>query len=109
MTVCIDIVLDIAAMTNSPRTVWFIRIKKPCIAVPGQNYIIENFLEKSTSNSTVHYFKVVIKTTYSYCESIVYPFAQFTEKKNEFFIQNSEYFEIINFVEHMGMSSFSFL
>ena len=31
------------------------------------------------------------KTSYFYHESIVYPFAQFTEKKNEFFIENSEY------------------
>ena len=36
-------------------------------------------------------------------------FVQLTEKKNEFFIENSEYFEIIHFVEYTGMASLSSL
>ena len=36
-------------------------------------------------------------------------FAQFTEKKDEFFIENFEYFEIIHFVEYTGMASLSSL
>ena len=66
----------------------------------GESYIIGNFLGKSKSTSNEHYFKVDSKTSYFYHESIVYPSAQFTEKKNEFFIENSKYFEIINFAEH---------
>ena len=67
--------------------------------------IIGNFLENPTSNSKGHNFKVDSKTSYFYHESIVYSFAQLTEKRNEFFIENSEYFEIINFAEHAGMVS----
>ena len=63
--------------------------------VAGQCYIIGNFLEKSKSNSKGHYFKIDSKISYFYHETILYPFAQFTEKKNKFFIENSEYFEII--------------
>ena len=100
LTIC-----TIAASSNSSDIVWFIRVKEPYIAVADQNYIIENFVEKSRSNSKGHYFKVGIKTSYFYHESIVYPFAHFAEKKNEFFMENSEYFEIINFVGHMGMAS----
>ena len=100
-------ICGIVASSNSSDTVWFIRIKKSCIAersweddygyaiVAGQSYIIGDFLKKSSSNSKGHYFKVDNKTSYFYHENIVYPFAQFTEKKNEFFIENSEYFEII--------------
>ena len=106
-TICI-----IAASPNSSDTVWFLRIQDLCIAetssqddygnvvVAGQSYIIGNFLERSRSNSKWHYFKVDNKISYFYHESIVYPFAQFTEKKHEFFVENSEYFEIIHFVEH---------
>ena len=68
------------------------RTNKPCIAetskddcghavVTSQSYITENFLERSRSNSKGHCFKVDSKTSYFYHESIVYPFAQFTEKK----------------------------
>ena len=69
-------------------TVWFIRMKKPCIAetfseddyrhaiVAGQSYIIGNFLEKLRSNLEGHYFKVDCKTSYFYHESFVYLFAQ---------------------------------
>ena len=72
----------------------FMRIKELCIAetsskddfgralVAGQNYIIGNFFERSRSNSKGHYFKVDSKTSYFYHETIMYPFAQFTEKKN---------------------------
>ena len=77
--------------------------------VTGQSHIIGNFLEKSISNSKGHYFKVDSKTSYLYHESIVYHFAQFTERKNEFFIENCEYFEIITFIEHTGMTSLSSL
>ena len=65
----------IAALSNSSDTVWFIRIKEPCIAetssddyghvaVAGQSYIIRNFLQKSRSNSKGDYFKVASKTSY---------------------------------------------
>ena len=106
---------------NNFDTVWFIRIKELCIAetsskddcghavVAGQSFIIGNFLERSRSNSKWHYFKVDSKTFYFYLESIVYSLAQFTEKKNEIFIKNSEYFQIIHFVEHMGMAPLSSL
>ena len=102
----------IATSCNSSDTVWFIRIKEPCITetyseddyghviMAGESYIIGNFLGKSRSTSNGHYFKVDSKTSYFYHESIVYPSAQFIEKKNEFFIENSKYFEIINFAEH---------
>ena len=53
--------------------------------VAGQNCSIGNFLEKSKSNSKGNYFKVDSKTSYFYHESIVYPFAQFTEKKKRIF------------------------
>ena len=58
--------------------------------VTGQSYIKGNFLEKSRSNPKGHYFKVDSKTSYLYHGSIAYPFAQFTEKKNEFSIENCE-------------------
>ena len=77
--------------------------------VVGQSYIIGNFLERSRSKSKWHYFKVDSKTSYFYHENIAYLFAQFTEKKIEFFIENSEYFEIIHFVQHTGMASLSSL
>ena len=105
---------------NSSDTVLFIRIKEPCIAetpskndsghavVAGQSYIIGDFLKRS-SNSKGYYFKVDSRTSYFYHESIVYPLAQFTENKNEFFIENSEHFEIILFVKHTGMASLSSL
>ena len=48
-------------------------------------------------------------TSQFYHESIAYPFAQFTVKKNGFFIENSEYFENIHFVERTGMVSFIYL
>ena len=103
---------------NSSDTVWFIRIKELNIAetpeddfrhagAAAQSYIIGNFLERSRSNSKGHYFKVDSKTSYFYHESIVYLFAKFTEKKNDFFIKNSEYFEIIHFVEPTGMTFLS--
>ena len=72
---------------NSSDTVWFIRIKEPCIAealseddcghavFAGQSYIIGNFLERPRSTSKGHYFKVDSKTSFFYHESIVYPFA----------------------------------
>ena len=106
---------------NSSDTIWFIRIKEPCITetsskddfghaiVADPSYIIGNFLERSRSNSKGHYFKIDSKTSYFYHGSIVYPFALFTEKKNEFFIDNSEYFEIINLVEHTGVAFLSSL
>ena len=62
-----------------------------------------NFPERSRSNSNRHYFKVGNKTSNFYHESIMYPFGQFKEKKNEFFIENLEYFEIIQFVDHTGI------
>ena len=86
-------ICSIAASSNSSDSVQFIRIKKPCITetsstddyghatAAGQSHIIEQFLEKSRSNSKGHYFKADSKTFYFYHESIVYPFAQFTEKK----------------------------
>ena len=106
---------------NSSDTVWFIRIKEPSIAetssedncghavVAGQSYIIGSFIERSRSNSKGHYFKVDGKTSYPYHDSVVYHFAQFTEKKNDPFIENSEYFEVIYFVEHTGMPFLSSL
>ena len=77
--------------------------------VTGQSYIIGNVLESSRTNSKGHYFKVDSKTSFLHHESIVYPFAQFTEKNCEFFIEICDYFEIINFVEHEGMASLSSL
>ena len=106
---------------NCSDTVWFIRIKELCIAetsseddcghavVAGQSYITGNFLERSRNNSKGHHFNLDSKNSYFYHESIVYPFAQFTEKKNDFFIENSEYFEIIHFIEHTRMASLSSL
>ena len=97
----------------------FIQIKEPCITetspeddyghavVIGQSYIIQNFLECSRSNSKKHYFEVESRTFYFQHEDIVYPFAQFTEKKNEFFIESCDYFEITNFAGHTGMESLS--
>ena len=76
-------------------------MKEPCIAetsleddygcaiVAGQCHIIRNFPEKSRSNSNGHCCKVDSKTSYFYYEGILYPVAQFTEKKN------SEYSAII--------------
>ena len=76
------------------------RIKEQCIAetsseddyghaiVAGKCYITVNFLEKSRNNSKGHYFKVDSKASCFSHESIVYPFAEFTEKKNKFFIEN---------------------
>jgi len=92
--------------------VWFVRIVDLCVAetvstdnyghkvVPGQSFIIGNFIEKSRNNNKGFFFKLQSKTTYFYLESIVYPFAQFYELKNEYYIENAEYLEIINFVEH---------
>ena len=40
---------------------------------------------------------------------VLHTLAQVTEKKNEIFIENSEYFEIIHFVGHTGMGSLSSL
>ena len=107
-------IFAIYASSNSSDTVWFIRIKELCIvetsedygyaAVAGQSFITRNFPEKSRSKSNGDYFKVASKTSYFYHESILYPIAQFTEKENEFFIYNSEYFEIINFAEHTEMA-----
>ena len=106
---------------NSSDTVSFIRIKEPSIAetssedncghtvVAHQSYIIGNFIERSRNNSKGHHFKVDSKTSYFYHESVVYHFAQFTEKKNEFFIEHSEYFQVTHFVEHTGMASLSSL
>ena len=63
--------------------------------VTGQSYIIGNFLERSASNSKGYYFKVDSKTSYLHHESFMYHFAQFSEKKNEFFIGSSDYFELL--------------
>ena len=104
-----------AASPNFSDTVWFVRIQELCIPetsseddyghniVADQSYIIGNFPERSRSNSNRHYFKVGNKTSNFYHESIMYPFGQFKEKKNEFFIENLEYFEIIQFVDHTGI------
>ena len=98
-------------------TVWFIRMKKPCIAetfseddhshaiVAGQSYIIGNFPEKLRSNSEGHYFKVDYKTSYFTMKVLCIPL----HRKGIFFIKNSEYFEIINFVGHTKMTSLSSL
>ena len=74
-----------------------------------QSYIMGNFLERSRRNSKGHYFKVDSKPSYLHHESFVHSFTQFTEKKNEFFTESCDYFEIISFVEHSGMTSLSYL
>ena len=70
---------------------------------------MRNVLEMSKINAKGHYFKVDSKTFYHHSESIVYSFAQLTEKKNEFLIESCDSFEIINFVEHSGMAFLSYL
>ena len=65
----------------------------PYLQVKAMGTFIGNFLKRS-SDSKGHYFKADSKTSYFYLESIVYPFAQFTKKKNEFFVENSEYFKL---------------
>ena len=98
----------IIAPSNSCDTVCFTRIKE-CLLyfdkpyrtaeissddyghkiVAGQGYIMGNFLEKSRSNSKRHYFKGDIITSNFNLESLVCPFAQFTENKHVF-IENFE-------------------
>ena len=98
----------IIAPSNSCDTVCFTRIKE-CLLyfdkpyrtaeissddyghkiVAGQGYIMGNFLEKSRSNSKRHYFKGDIITSNFNLESLVCPFAQFTENKH-IFIENFE-------------------
>ena len=56
---------------------------------------------KSNKNLT---FKLKKKTTYFYPESIVYPFVNFYEKNGNYIIANTDYYEILTYVEHFGMS-----
>ena len=66
------------------------------------------FFHDESSITIGTYESAIAPNFLPYNESIVYPFAQFIEK-NEFFIENSKYFEIIHFVEHTGMASLSSL
>ena len=98
----------IIAPSNSCDTVCFTRIKE-CLLyfdkpyrtaeissddyghkiVAGQGYIMGNFLEKSRKKKKRHYFKGDIITSNFNLESLVCPFAQFTENKH-IFIENFE-------------------
>ena len=42
--------------------------------LPGQKYLVGNYLEFKTSSSTIRIYKLVTKEVYFYKKSIVYPF-----------------------------------
>ena len=105
---------------NNFDTAWFIRIKKLCIAetskddcghavVAGQSFIIGNFLERSRSNSKWHYFKVDSKTSYFLPWKYCLLFCTIHRKEKWNFHRKFWIFQIIHFVEHMGMAPLSSL
>ena len=73
--------------------------------VIGQHYLVGNFLEKTKSAKKGLFFKLSTKTAFFLKESIVYPFVQLQEIKDEVFLSQTDFTDILNFVDSTGMTS----
>ena len=72
----------------------------------GMMFIKGHFLEKVTekSNKKVTIFKMAEKISFIYKESIVYPFVNITESKKGYTLSNTDYAEILYYIEANGFS-----
>lgn len=110
-------VCALAAEKKSPDTVWFVEIEEEAIAandliddygvtVPeGNRYLRGSYLEKESDNKRELKFKKMKKTTFFYPESVVYPYVNVTKKKELYIISREDFFDIITYVQHYGMSA----
>ena len=58
------------------------------------------FLKKVTDSANVQIFKISRKVTFFYKESVLHPYINFTESKKGLFQSNTEYTNIIHYVEN---------
>ena len=105
----------LAADKSSTETIWFVKIKDAFEAkeitddyfntiVSGQQYIEGRFLGKTESAIKGNYYKLQKQKTFFFHELVVYPYVQFQEGKKGLLLSVEEYVEILNYVEHIGIS-----
>ena len=70
----------------------------------GADYLEGHNLEEVDSNKKGLTFKISKKRLCFYKESVVYPFVQAKESKKGYFITSNDYVDILNYVEHKGLS-----
>jgi len=107
-------VCAIAAERKSPDLVWFLSIQSENVGGKNDSYghrvsegqpnLIGHYLEKSGTVKGGVKFKKVVKEVFFYKESVVYTFVNYRVKSDYFIISHMEYVDIINYVEHYGMS-----
>ena len=73
--------------------------------MPGQSYLLGQYLENIYSNNKGHMYKLMEKTAIFFKENVVYPFVLLSLTKYGLFISMNDFTEILNSVEHNGLSS----
>ena len=113
----VNSVCAVAADKKSYETVWFVKIIEEVTAdkeiwddygvtvIEGETVLKALFLEKSSQTKTGQTSKLTSnKTTLLYKESVVYPFVNFKKGSDNYFISNNNFYEIISYVEHFGLT-----
>ena len=107
----------IAADRTSIDRFWLIKINSQLQAtekvfddyghtiIQGQSYLLGQYLESINSNNKGHVYKLMEKTAIFSKESVVYPFVQLSPTKRGLVLSMNEFTEILNCVEHNGLSS----
>ena len=115
----------IAADDRSADTVWFVYVDACCVSdseecvdssghlIPqGYQYLRCFYLEKHTDNSKGTVYKKGKNPVFVYQESIVHPLvtmeADFKSKKDHFFLDNTSYIEVLNYVQYSSLSAIHF-
>ena len=113
-------VCAVAAESKCSDTVWFIKIIEECLTESntivddyghqiaiGQSYLIGNYFEKEARSSSKHgqMYKCMKKKVFFYKESVVYPFVNLESRKNNYFITNIDFYYVLSYAEHNGMSA----
>ena len=106
----------LAADQKSPDTVWFIKIDERIVptaemtddyghkVIQGQVCFKGRYLEKDSTSRKEQSFKLMNKFAFFFKDNVVYPFVNFTEKKDLYVITNNDFCDVISYVEHYGMS-----
>ena len=107
----------IAIDDKSTDTVCFLKIIERCEAdkqciknyvhtvAQGNEYFSGKYLEQDSETRHKTSFKEMKKTMFLYRTSVVYPFVNFEKSKNLFHITKAEYFEVLLYIGHFGMTS----
>ena len=70
----------------------------------GIKYLKGHFLERKHHSATYQLFTLSKMATYFYHESIVYPYVNISAEKKGFVLKNSDYADILHFIEHTQFS-----